>query len=33
VRDWPFGSAAGFILMVTVLLATMLYFRTGGETL
>jgi spermidine/putrescine transport system permease protein len=33
VRDWPFGSAVGFILMVTVLLATMLYFRTGGETL
>jgi spermidine/putrescine transport system permease protein len=33
VRDWPFGSAVGFILMVTVLLATMLYFRTGGKTL
>jgi spermidine/putrescine transport system permease protein len=33
VRDWPFGSAVGFILMVTVLLATMIYFRTGGETL
>jgi len=33
VRDWPFGSAVGFILMVTVLLATMVYFRKGGETL
>jgi spermidine/putrescine transport system permease protein len=33
VRDWPFGSALGFILMVTVLLGTMLYFRTGGKTL
>lgn len=33
VRDWPFGSAAGFILMVTVLAATLIYFRSGGETL
>ncbi len=33
VRDWPFGSAVGFILMVTVLAATLLYFRSGGETL
>jgi spermidine/putrescine transport system permease protein len=33
VRDWPFGSAVGFILMATVLLATMFYFRTGGKTL
>jgi spermidine/putrescine transport system permease protein len=33
VRDWPFGSAVGFILMATVLLATMLYFRTGSRTL
>jgi len=33
VRDWPFGSAVGFILMATVLLGTMLYFRTGGKTL
>ncbi len=33
VRDWPFGSAAGFILMLTVLAATLLYFRSGGETL
>ncbi len=33
VRDWPFGSAVGFMLMVTVLLATMVYFRKGGQTL
>lgn len=33
VRDWPFGSAVGFILMITVLVATMYYFRSGGETL
>jgi spermidine/putrescine transport system permease protein len=33
VRDWPFGSAVGFILMVTVLAATLYYFRSGGETL
>ncbi|MFQ5614360.1 MAG: ABC transporter permease [Anaerolineae bacterium] len=33
VRDWPFGSAVGFILMLTVLVATLLYFRSGGKTL
>jgi spermidine/putrescine transport system permease protein len=33
VRDWPFGSAVGFILMLTVLGATLLYFRSGGKTL
>ena len=33
VRDWPFGSAVGFILMLTVLAATLVYFRSGGETL
>ncbi len=33
VRDWPFGSAVGFILMILMLLATLLYFRTGGRTL
>ncbi|MDA1191149.1 MAG: ABC transporter permease [Candidatus Poribacteria bacterium] len=27
VRDWPFGSAAGFVLMFVVLLATLAYFR------
>jgi spermidine/putrescine transport system permease protein len=30
VRDWPFGSALGFILMIMVLAATMFYFRVGG---
>ena len=30
VRDWPFGSAMGFILMLMVLAATMIYFRSGG---
>ncbi len=33
VRDWPFGSAVGFILMILMLVATMIYFRTGGRTL
>ncbi|HMR65036.1 MAG TPA: ABC transporter permease [Anaerolineae bacterium] len=33
VRDWPFGSALGFILMAMVLVATMIYFRTGGGRL
>ena len=31
VRDWPFGSALGIILMVMVLAATMFYFRVGGS--
>ncbi len=30
VRDWPFGSALGMVLMVMVLAATMFYFRVGG---
>ncbi len=33
VRDWPFGSALGIILMVMVLAATLLYFRSGGGRL
>jgi spermidine/putrescine transport system permease protein len=33
VRDWPFGSAVGFILMLTVLAAIMAYLRSGGETI
>lgn len=33
VRDWPFGSALGIILMVMVLGATLLYFRSGGSRL
>jgi spermidine/putrescine transport system permease protein len=28
VRDWPFGSAIGFITMTIMLLATMVYFRS-----
>lgn len=33
VRDWPFGSALGIVLMFMVLGATMLYFRAGGSRL
>jgi len=33
VRDWPFGSALGAILMVIVLAATMLHLRSGGGRL
>ena len=32
VRDWPFGSALGIILMIMVLAATMIYFRAGAGT-
>jgi spermidine/putrescine transport system permease protein len=31
VRDWPFGSAMGIVLMTMVLGATMIYFRTGAS--
>jgi spermidine/putrescine transport system permease protein len=31
VRDWPFGSAMGIVLMTMVLAATMIYFRTGAS--
>ncbi|NET73642.1 MAG: ABC transporter permease [Sphaerospermopsis sp. SIO1G2] len=30
-RDWPFGSAIGFIMMAIMLLSILLYFRAGGE--
>lgn len=30
-RDWPFGSAVSFILMVIVTLAIVVYFRTTEE--
>ncbi|MEM7335061.1 MAG: ABC transporter permease [Chloroflexota bacterium] len=30
-RDWPFGSAIGFIMMTIMLLAILIYFRVGGE--
>ena len=29
-RDWPFGSAIGFIMMIVMLLAILLYFRVEG---
>lgn len=29
-RDWPFGSAIGFIMMAIMLGAILLYFRVGG---
>ncbi len=32
VRDWPFGSAVGFIMMAIMLLATLLYFRSIGRS-
>lgn len=32
-RDWPFGSALSFVVMALMLVATLLYFRTGGRTL
>lgn len=31
VRDWPFGSAMSVVLMALVLMATMIYFRTGAS--
>ncbi len=30
-RDWPFGSAIGFIMMTLMLLAIAIYFRVGGR--
>jgi spermidine/putrescine transport system permease protein len=31
VRDWPFGSAIGFILMAIMLVAIVIYFRISGD--
>ncbi len=31
VRDWPFGSALSVVLMALVLMATMIYFRSGAS--
>lgn len=31
VRDWPFGSAIGFIMMAIMLMATLIYFRSLSE--
>mgnify|MGYP000851162693 CR=1 FL=1 len=30
-RDWPFGSAIGFIMMTMMLLSIVIYFRVGGR--
>jgi spermidine/putrescine transport system permease protein len=32
-RDWPFGSALSVAILAIMLVATTLYFRTGGRTL
>jgi spermidine/putrescine transport system permease protein len=32
VRDWPFGSAIGFLMMAIMLAATLLYFRTSVQS-
>ena len=32
-RDWPFGSALSVAILAVMLLATALYFRTGGRSL
>ncbi len=31
-RNWPFGSALSGAILIVMLLATILYFRTGGRT-
>jgi spermidine/putrescine transport system permease protein len=31
VRDWPFGSAIGFIMMAIMMVAILIYFRTLGD--
>ncbi|MEM7530805.1 MAG: ABC transporter permease [Chloroflexota bacterium] len=31
-RDWPFGSAIGFLMMAVMLLAILIYFRVSGES-
>lgn len=32
-RDWPFGAALSSVLMVIMLTATLVYFRSGGKNL
>ena len=32
-RDWPFGSAISFVVMLVMLAATIVYFREGGRNL
>ncbi len=32
-RNWPFGSAVSGAILIVMLLATIVYFRTGGRTI
>ncbi len=32
-RNWPFGAALSFVILAAMLVATLIYFRTGGKTL
>jgi spermidine/putrescine transport system permease protein len=32
-RNWPFGAALSFTILAAMLVATTIYFRTGGKTL
>ena len=32
-RNWPFGAALSFTILAAMLIATTIYFRTGGRTL
>ncbi len=32
-RNWPFGAALSFVLMLVMLITTIVYFRKGGRTL
>jgi spermidine/putrescine transport system permease protein len=32
-RNWPFGAALSFTILAVMLIATTVYFRTGGKTL
>ena len=31
-RNWPFGSALSGAVLIIMLVATLVYFRTGGRT-
>jgi len=32
-RNWPVGASVSTVLMIVMLLATLIYFRSGGRTL
>lgn len=32
-RDWPFGSALSVAILIVMIVATTIYFRTGGKSL